>query len=180
MKFNVFGTQIVIEYSFLLVVAVSILLDNNDIFFVILFSALHEIGHLIALVLFRKKPQKIIISYYGIALRHNATLTTIKEIIFLFGGLAVNLLFVLFNVERDINFSLLIINALPIYPLDGGRIVKLILNFVFSLNLSDKIYYAISAITVVLLLGVSVFTNNISLIAISVYSLFFAVNNTVD
>ena len=45
-----------------------------------------------------------------------------------------------------INYSILIFNLLPIYPLDGGRIIQLLICYLTSYQLSFKIIYFISFI----------------------------------
>lgn len=164
----------------MLIIALALLLDNPNIVYVVLFSALHELGHLICLILFRQPTKEINISYYGIGLKYKANLPFIKELILYSSGLFVNFLFVVCDVCKNVNFALLLINILPIYPLDGGRVFKLVLNKAFSLNISDKIYFAISIAVVIILMFYSIYSKNISLVLISIYSLIFAVNNTID
>ena len=179
-KFNIRSTEIKIEFSFLLVLAVSFLLNNIDVVYVILFSALHEAGQLLALLAFRQKAHQIIVSYYGIGLKYRAHLSFCKELVLYISGVGVNLIFFLIGIRRDINGALFIINILPVFPLDGGRVVKLILNSVFSLEISDKIYFFVSLVFISVLILFSVVTKNISLVVISIYALLFAINNSFD
>lgn len=125
-----------------------------------------------ALLIFGYKPSEVIISFYGIGLRHNADLSIIKEIIFLFAGVFVNLIFYIFGICKTINLALLFINILPVFPLDGGRILYLALEKV----LFDKAYYIcviISAIIIILVAIYSLFFKQYNLILIDIYLMSF-------
>ena len=127
MVFYVNKAKIRIEYSFLLMIAFSVLLKSSNIAFVLLFSSLHEIGHLIALLIFGGRAKEINISFYGIGLKYDYSFSFLKELVLFSAGIIVNLILCLLNINRNINLSLALINMLPLYPLDGGRILKLIL-----------------------------------------------------
>lgn len=154
------------------------LFKSYDFLFVILFSALHELGHLTALLLCKGKPNKLVFAYYGIGLKHSSDLTDFRELIFLSAGIVVNLIFCLFNIKRDINFALLIVNALPIYPLDGGRILKIILNTFLSLTISDMIFKAISVFIIILLIITAMYLKSFSLGFITLYVIVYSINNS--
>lgn len=92
----------------------------------------------------------------------------------------VNLAFVCLNIYRDINTCLLFINALPIYPLDGGRVLKIVLNQVFGLNVSDAVFKIISIMILALIVVLTFYIKNISLIFILVYIVIYSINNSFD
>lgn len=167
MVFNVGKCTVKIEFSFLLIIAFSLLLKTDNLLYLLLFSALHEAGHIVTLLLFGKAPDSITFSFYGIGMKHKAELPRNKELIFLLSGVFVNLVFALFNIFRNLNSALFIINILPVYPLDGGRAL--------SLFIGDKAINIVSLITVFILITFSVLTLNISLIIICVYLLFFII-----
>ena len=85
-----------------------------------------------------------------------------KELLILINGpifqhIAYLILLVLLPTKRDLintyHYSILIFNLLPIYPLDGGKLVKLALNKIISYKSSLKlIIYSSYLITVILLL----------------------------
>ena len=62
--------------------------------------------------------------------------------------------------------SMLIFNLLPIYPLDGAKIVNLILSKYFSFNIANYISIVISFITVVFFLYSDIYENNYSIILV--------------
>lgn len=180
MRFYVNSITFDIKYSFLLIIAFSILANNYNYLYVLLFSSLHELGHLISLYIIGGRAESITFSYYGIALKHNSSLTWFKNIIFLSSGIIVNLICACFNFYRDINICLLLINALPIYPLDGGRILKIVLNQVFRLNISDVIFKIISFIIFALIVVLAIYIKSISLLFILIYIIIYSINNSFD
>ncbi len=115
-----------LDYSFIILISFAVLYNYKDTLKIIAFSLLHEIGHLLALFTFGVRPYSIELSFYGVGLKYENYLSKIKEFTVIICGPAVNL--ILFLIFRDeVNFLLFIINVLPIYPLDGGRLVKLFL-----------------------------------------------------
>lgn len=159
-----------IEYSFLLLLMFFAFIKNKDFLFVLLFSLFHEAGHFIVLYLLGGRAETLTFSCYGIGLKHNSNLSKTKEILFLSGGVVLNLFFVLINVKTKINLALFLINILPLYPLDGGRILKIL--FELKVRYFKIFTYLFSA----LLLVFSVYIKNISLLIISVYVILFSVN----
>ena len=162
----------------MLIIAYAMLFKSYDFLFVILFSALHELGHLIALLICKGKPDRLVFAYYGIGLKHSSDFNAFRELIFLSAGIVVNLFFYIFNIKRDINLALLIVNALPIYPLDGGRILKIILNKFFNLTISDMIFKAISVFIIILLIITALYLKSVSLGFITLYVIVYSINNS--
>ena len=62
------------------------------------------------------------------------------------------------------HYVLLIFNLLPIYPLDGGRILNIIFNYHFNYLNSFKITYIISWFIIIILLIYNIFYFNLNLI----------------
>ena len=177
MVFYISKTEIKLEYSFLLIIAFALLMKNSNILFVVLFSSIHELAHLISLICFNGKAKQITLAFYGIGLKYDYSFGFIEELIFLLSGVFINLIFGVFDINRDINYSLALINVLPIYPLDGGRALKLILNKVFSVNISDRVFRFISICVIISLIAYSISVKNISIILITIYILIFSFNN---
>ncbi len=176
MVFRVFGIRISLDFSFFLLIAFALALHFENVLYMVLFSSLHEAGHLLVLYLLRGKAQEIHVSYYGIGLKQQNAFSASGEILFLLAGPLVNLVFFACGVYRQLNFALMFINLLPIFPLDGGRILRCVLSRCFSLRVSDALLKGISAVLCLLFISAGIYLKNISLILISLYTIFYCVN----
>ena len=170
MKIKVFGFDFILEFSFLLILCFGIILGARDLVMLLLFSCLHELGHVFALLSVGGKIDTLTLSFYGLALKYNSGLCDIKELFVILCGPLVNLILYLF-LKDDINLILFCLNIVPVYPLDGGRIARIVF---------PKASIYISAVTLVLLCVLSlymiVFYKSFSLILISCYLVAYSIN----
>lgn len=180
LKFYLNNVSIKIEYSLFLMIAFALLLEFDSVLYVILFSSFHEMGHIAVLYLFKGKAKSITISYYGIGLKHNCDFSNSKMILFLLSGVFINLLFAIFNIQREINTALFFINILPLYPLDGGRALKIMIDSIFDLKSSVVLFRIITCLAVILLIFLAVYLKNLSLILIVLYIIVYSVCNSFD
>lgn len=131
----------------------------------ILFSSLvlvHELGHILCMKYYKIKINKIIIYPYGGYTKVEDIIDrNIDEelIIAVFGVFLQSCFYVIINLLGYgsslftlYHFSILIFNLLPIYPLDGFKIVNLYLSKYFNYNLSNIISLIISIIFLSLLI----------------------------
>lgn len=169
LEFSICDVKIKVQYGFVVIISLALIANNMSILYVLLFSVLHELGHIISLYIVGGKPSELVFSYYGIGLKHNSNLTYPREFVFLLSGILVNGVFTLLNIHRDINLALLILNSLPIYPLDMGRCIKMLLDRCFDANKSYKVFSAISFVFVICFGVYSFYTRNISLIMVFIY-----------
>lgn len=94
-------------------------------------SLLHELGHVAVIVFFRRKISRISIGVCG-AIIETEILNYKQEILCAAIGPLINLLACLICFQRYylfglVNFILFAYNILPVYPLDGGRILRCVL-----------------------------------------------------
>lgn len=134
-----------------------------------LLAFLHECGHLIAGILLKLKPAKLEVNPFGLSVIFEEfgskdNKFELKKIIIASAGPITNfiiMLFVIFaniglnEITREIiiysNILIILFNLLPIYPLDGGRIIKGILYIFKGRNFSNSVTNKIANIGAILL-----------------------------
>lgn len=131
------------------------------IYILLLIIFIHEFGHFFISNLINIKANKIIIYPFGGLTIYDSdlNLNTNKELISLLGGITFQLLFYflvviihnnnlmthnVFNIIKRINIILISFNFLPILPLDGGRLLNILLDKIFPYKLSNKLTLIIS------------------------------------
>lgn len=145
---------------------------------IMFFSLLHELGHIIVGIMLKMKLEKIEILSCGFSssfkanLRDykykikNANLLTLKNLIIAMAGPVVSIIMVIIFTYIDIqyitkqeaiysNLLIAIFNLIPLYPLDGGRIIKGILHIEFGREKSESIVSNVSRMTIVILTIIS-------------------------
>ena len=143
---------------------------------IMFFCFLHELGHIITAKLFKMRIEKIEILPCGFSasfFSYNSSgfpnIFSMQELLVALAGPIVSLILALsFQYIDDTNFTIvtkqeivysniliLIFNLLPLYPLDGGRILKNILNIKLSRNNTENIINKVSSVTIILLTIVS-------------------------
>lgn len=177
MEFTVLKTKLKISPLFFAVLTLFLIVDKNGIASAaVLFSALHELGHILALLCVKIRPKLIEFSPFGIHVSLPENLSMVGKISVLMAGFSINfLLAAIFFVLRKpifgyINLIIGIFTALPISATDGGEILK---TFLFEYFPQDekKIFKAISAsfsavISILLILFAFVTKNSFILIAV--------------
>ena len=138
--------------------AIVAILTASFIPFIIISSLIvfHELGHFLIAILFKIDVDKIYIYPFGGISKFNIPLnySIFKELIILISGpifqeiMKCLLLIIMPRYHQYIiiyHYGILIFNLLPIYPLDGGKFVQLILSIFIpykrSLNIAIKISY---------------------------------------
>lgn len=150
--------------------------------FIILFLIIivHELGHFLTAIILKVDVDKIYIYPFGGISKLNIKLneSIYKEFIILIMGPLFQIIFSCFLVNINFfsnykeliytyNYSILIFNLLPIYPLDGGKLLNLILSLNFPFKRSYELSIYISYLTVIILFIINIFTNiNINTIVI--------------
>ena len=132
--------------------------------FAMLFSALHEAGHILALVFFGRKPKNITFGFSGIRIETNSSNLSYKQdcIVALCGPI-VNLIFIIFFLLTDISETALVINTglfavnmMPVKSLDGGRFFYGLLSvFIDEKRVSD-IMNILAIVTALVLVSVMI------------------------
>lgn len=174
--------KIKVDLKIFLIIILYILTKNIEVFAMsFIFILLHELGHAITGIILGLKIKKININVLGLSIEfENYGKERINnKIIIDIAGPAINIIFfiiaVIFKKEEIayINILLAIINLLPIYPLDGGRIVKNVLlkkyNYKqvvgYTEKISKDILIIITAISSILIL----YIKNVGIFLVIIY-----------
>lgn len=141
-----------------------------------LFAFFHELGHLIIGVMLGFKPDSLSINPLGLSINFKVctqdynkkiikgNILSLKKLLIALGGPVVNFIFAiafvfikndLFGIQKEFlvysNLLIGLFNLIPIYPLDGGRIVKNILHIFLGLNNTYSYTNLISNISIIIL-----------------------------
>ncbi len=172
-----------------------ILIDGSWLaIFAVLFSLWHEAWHIIVLRLLGGKVKSLKAVGFGISLCSDMLSYNHETAVALAGPLASFFMFIIFlpfALKNEYtmfcalsNLSIFIINIIPIYPLDGGRVLYLQLCRHSTLSLAGKITKAVSIIFLLPLLVLSViiliksgYNLSLMLICLYLFVLFLGVKN---
>jgi len=170
-----------LKFEIFLLALLFILTGQIQVYAILMvFAIIHELGHLLVGKLLGFKPKSFAILPVGATISFKVTCDdynkkvkkgnklAIKKLIIAMAGPITNLiviiLFTIFNFElygisRELiiycNILILVFNLIPIYPLDGGRIVKNILHIIYGLQEAYRYSNIISNITIIMLTAIS-------------------------
>lgn len=181
--------QIKVNLQIFLFIIIFAITHQIEIYaWVMLFAFIHELGHLTAGLFLKLRPKTLSLMPFGVSITFEAygykKLIEIKKIILAIAGPLTNFLIaviaILLNLDGNLkeniiysNMLIAIFNMIPVYPLDGGRILKGIMRSRFSEMKSDEIINKISNVTIILLTAISsiaiLYFKNISILFVLVY-----------
>lgn len=128
---------------------------------IMLFCFIHELGHIFVGLIFNMKIEKLEIMPFGFSVSFEDSVTeNFKKIFVAAAGPLVTLALILifFNIEIKLkqeiiysNILILIYNLMPIYPLDGGRIIKGILQIKVEEERAQKMIWKLTKITMIII-----------------------------
>lgn len=180
-KFKKSNILFEIEESIIIIIFSSILssvIRNyfENYFMCFLFVIFHELSHIAIANFFYLKPEKIKIKLSGMNAQYSRLdISKFKKIIIFISGPIANLLLaILFNNIKfvfEINIALCFVNLIPIFPLDGFNIIKILFN--------NKVKYIEKSFKI-LIIFMSLYLiykyNNYSLIILIIYVLTIGIN----
>ena len=163
---------------------------------IIIFAVFHEFGHLLAGLAMGMKPEKIELMPYGLSISfklkakdYNSTilkgnLLVIKKILVALAGPITNLIIIclIINYKSGVisnlsivyaNLLLILFNLIPLYPLDGGKILKGILHIFLGKKKAEKYtnYFSfVVLIVITFVASIAIFyMENISIFLITIF-----------
>lgn len=169
--------QIKIDLKIFILGLILLLVNDIKIYIILMiFAMAHEIAHLITGIILGLKPKSISILPYGFKILFDVkvkdlntkigkgTILSIKKIIIALAGPIVNIIFIIifwifkykiFGITYDYivyaNMLIAIFNLLPIYPLDGGRVIKEIIHIKYGTSKSYSMIIKITEIAISIL-----------------------------
>jgi len=184
-----------IYISPLLYILIIVLFFSGKIFSFILFMSLiliHELGHTITAFIFKWKIDKICLYPYGGISKFNQRINAplYQEFIILIMGPVVQMFFYLIIVNnlhgvykemfQIYNYFILSFNLLPIYPLDGGKLLNIIMYSFLPYLTSNYSTYLISTIISLLVLIYFVITKSIFMIIVLIFIIIKLISEYLD
>ena len=163
MKIEFHYTYLIVALGFIITGYFSNLLVFTSIILI------HEIGHYLTASYYHQKVNKITIYPYGGLTEINTPINTpIKhDLLVAISGVAIQIIYYslitilyqqglirqyIYQQFTTYHYSILIFNLLPIHPLDGSKILTLILSKLFPYKITLKINIITSIITIIILL----------------------------
>lgn len=167
-----------------------------------IFAIIHELGHLVAGLILKFKPEEVKLTPVGLQIRFKidsreynekikeARSLNIKKAIIALAGPLTNLIIAVvtiiigyFNVNIQntyiyqiiiyANFLIAMFNLIPIYPMDGGRVLNELLKIFIGNKKAYKITYIVSKTILILLTAVAsiliLYIHNIAIVIILAY-----------
>lgn len=160
------------KLTYLFIIISVLTASFHTLVFITILVVLHEMGHFFTALLFGLKVDRIEIYPYGglsiIEIPLNYSI--IKEMIILINGplmqqltylSLIRLFYQYAPIIRIYHYAILIFNLLPIYPLDGGKLLNLIFQKIIPYKTSYKASILISYLVIILLS--LVYLNNIKI-----------------
>lgn len=154
----------------------SVFTASFRIFFIIFFLiVIHEFGHCLVAYIFKIPIREVCFSPFGGLSKFDMdfNISIWKEFLILFMGpifqcIACSLLILLLPSFSSLilfyHYHILYFNLLPIYPLDGGKIVKLFFDFFLPYQKSYQIVFFVSYCVLLSFLFSSLLINNLVMI----------------
>ena len=167
---NIF--KIKIHFFFYIIFILSILTGNFKIFITLtLITFFHELGHIIMGIIFKWKIEKVIILPVSLQTIFNTKINNNKYeeiLVTIMGPVFQTILFLIIKDKEILRYNLMILlfNLLPIVPLDGFKLLKIIFYEIFPFIIVEYMSIVISFLTLISLIILSKFNLIIILICV--------------
>lgn len=149
-----------IDISFYLLCICAVLSPFQEMFLrFLIVLCLHEAGHLFFIIIFKIKIHRLKLYPFGFFMSiENKNIDFYKDILIYSGGIIFNMIF-LYILPQDywtISILFIVINLLPIFPLDGAMAIRSLLSYFLPYKISLYVslstgFIALAAVTIVLI-----------------------------
>lgn len=181
--------HIKINLQIFLFIIIFILTNQIEIYaWIMLFAFIHELGHMTAGILLKLKPKSLNLMPVGISITFETygykKLIEVKKILIAASGPLTNLIICVITaflrLDQQIkeliiysNILIAIFNLMPLYPLDGGRILKGIIRLKYKEIEADRMVNNISNMIMIGLTAISsiaiLYLKNIAILFVIIY-----------
>lgn len=188
--------QIKVNLQIFLFIIIFALTHQIEIYgWIMLFAFIHELGHMFAGIVLKLKPKSLSFMPFGISITFETyeykKLIEIKKIFIAIAGPLTNLIICIITLFLHIedrmkeliiysNIFIGLFNLIPLYPLDGGRILKGMIRLKHEEIQSDRIVNRISNILIVILTAIAsimiLYLKNIAILFVIIYLWLIIVN----
>ena len=173
------------KYTYIIVLLALITGQIKELLGLLIIIISHEYGHYFMSKIFKWNIDKIYLYPFGGLIKYNEKIDKPfkEELLIAISGILnqflVYLLFLLlnkyyfisdyfFNIIKNYNYSIILFNLIPIIPLDGSKILNIILNKLFNFR---KSYIILNILSIILLI-IFIFKSNISLIIVILFLIY--------
>lgn len=184
MDFSLNGVKISLSFWFFAVLGCYMIFDRTGTgIFVLCAVVIHECGHLLMLCLAGGRISRLILSPFGVRLEKEGALGISRELWIYAGGVLANvvsalicLLFGWHSVFLGASLSMIFFNLLPVSRLDGGVLLRLLLQKTAAPERIDLISRIVGGIVLVPLFALGFLLlrqGNVTLLLTAAYLSFF-------
>lgn len=120
---------------------------------------LHEIAHIIVALLLKVDVIELNLMPFGVSAIYSDNINAIKEVIISLAGPIMSLVLSIYSKDSfisSVNIIIMILNLMPIYPLDGGRIQKNYFVHKYKYKKGIKISQMVSDLFIIILFVLSI------------------------
>lgn len=143
-----------------------------------MFIVMHELSHAIVAILLKVDVKELEFTPFGICAKYENNISDLKELIISASGPLFSI-FLAYSYGNKIyfiiNVLITIFNLLPVYPLDGGRILRIIFKFILGQKKGKSISTYFTNLILILFLFISIFIaayyKNFFFLAMCIYML---------